>query len=134
MSVADAAAGAAAARNWLMMQHAGRLSGKQKTHGKNLPSCLPILSFPIMFFLLTLSTLYLCSLYFNETFHQGQGAAATSALNPAANCHGSRMVTTATAGALTKKIGLLLRTSAGIRAATWLLSSQMPPENMSSRE
>ena len=50
--MADAAAGAAAARNWLMMQPAGRFSGKQQPHGKKtfLPAFHPFLSHHVFLF------------------------------------------------------------------------------------
>ena len=96
-----------------------------------LPAFHPFLSHHVFLFHIV-NFVFMFTLLYNETFHQDRDAAATSALNPATI--GSRMVTTAIAGALTKRIGLLLRTSAGIRAATWLPPSQMPPKNMSSRE
>ena len=47
---------------------------------------------------------------------------------------GSSMETTATCGAPTRRTGLMLRSSAWMRAAIWPLSPQMPSTVMSGRE
>ena len=60
---------------------------------------------------------------------QDQNAAETSALIPA-DMTGSRMATTATSGALTRRTGLMPKTSAKMKVDTWPLSPQMPPTNI----
>ena len=63
---------------------------------------------------------------------QGQNATGTSVLIPA-DMTGSRMATTATFGALTRRTGLMPKISAKMKVDTWPLSPPMPPNNMWTR-
>ena len=130
ISIAEAAAAASNARNWMQMQNAGRTSGKIHKSFSSLKCFCTYIAFCHLF---DISRVVTSVLQPFKTF-QAQDAARTTVQKPVKRT-GRRMGTTATCGTqMMQKTGQLLRTSARRRAATQLLYPLIQPTSSSWRE